>query len=214
MPSIRSLERCADGHVAHYTDPEGPRAFTTYDRLGDPNTLGPLDCLAPALLSVDIDYRQVVPLFQPSGAGARVLQALRAVLDHSDSATTDFLTVDLTAPDTAWAAVTAALLTARTDGRVKWLKESAVTKILHRKRPNLVPIFASRIYTFYFGRRPRPGGAAARELFPRLQADWVANRDLLESWAAPVRTPDDRPVSLLRAADIAIWEHQPRCTGG
>lgn len=209
-PSIRSLRDCAAGHLAFYTDPDGPRAFRTYDRLGQPDTLGPLDCLAPALLSVDIDYRQVVPLFRATGPGANLLAAMQAVLDHPDSTDTDFLTVDLNAPGTAWAAVDAALVACRTTARVKWLKEVAVTKILHRKRPALVPIFDSRVYSFYFGQRPVVGTAAVRALFARLQADVAANADWLRRLSAGVSTPDDRSLALLRAADIITWEHQTR----
>lgn len=217
MPSIASLQACAEQHLADYTDPHGKRAFSTYDRLGDPSTLTPLDCLAPALLSVRINYEQVVPLYRPTGPGAELLMALQAVLDHPDSATTDFLTVDLTAPDTAWAAVQNALAVARSHGWVKRLKEVAITKILHRKRPALVPIFDSRVYAFYFGVRPVNGPAPARALWPVLQADWAANRKWLERLVAPVsgapvRTPDGRRISLLRAADIVIWEHQTGCT--
>lgn len=210
MTMIGSLVGCAEQHLASYTDRTSARAFWTYDRLDDPDTLGPLDCLAPALLSVRINYQQVIPLFQEAGNGARLLTAMQAVLDHPDSTATDFLTTDLTRSGTAWAAVDAALLTARTDGWVKNLKEVAVTKILHRKRPALVPIFDSRVYAFYIGDR-QTGLPAARALFARLQEDLSEHRDLVEKWAAPVTTPDGRPISLLRAADIIIWEHQTYC---
>lgn len=211
MPSIRALEGCAEQHLAAYTDPDGGRAFRTYDQLGDPDTLTPLDCLAPALLSISINYRQVVPLFRPTGPGATLLSAMQAVLDHPASATEDFLDTDLSASGTAWSAVEAALRTCRTDGKVRWLKEVAITKILHRKRPALVPIFDRRVYSFYFGRKPGLGGGPARTLWPVLQADLAANRALLEKLAAPVTTVDGRPISLPRTADIVIWEHQTRC---
>jgi hypothetical protein len=206
--SIGSLRRCARRHLAEYTDPKGERAFATYDRLGDPDRLSPLDCLGPVLLSVRLTNRQVIPLFQPTGQGADLLAAMQAVLDHPNSGTTDFLTVDRTLPGTAWAAVEEALTAARAHARVKWVKEVAITKILHRKRPNLVPIFDGRVYSFYRGHLPRQGPAAARELFDDLQPDLAANRGWLADLARSVRTPDDRPLSVLRAADIILWEHQ------
>ena len=65
--TIARLKECAQAHLDFYTRRDGPRAFHTYDRLGDPDLLTPLDCLAPALLSININYRQVVPLFQSNG---------------------------------------------------------------------------------------------------------------------------------------------------
>lgn len=213
MPSIRDLDRCADRHLVDYVDINGSRAFTTYDRLGDPDTLTPLDCLAPALLSVRINYRQVIPLFRPTGAGADLLAAMQAVLDHPESLTTNFLTVDRAEPGTAWATFEGALIAARTHAQVPWLKEVAITKILHRKRPDLVPIFDRRVYSFYFGQNPVAGTAALRALWDRLQPDLADNREWLQERTGPVKTPDDRPISLLRAADIILWEHQTGCPG-
>jgi hypothetical protein len=215
--SIASLRDCAARHLAYYTDPEGPRAFRTYDRLGVPDELTPLDCLAPALLSVGINYRQVVPLFRPTGPGPLVLDAMQAVLDHPDSATDHFLDADLGADDgppggTAWAAVDAAIVASGEAGGegLHGFKAVAVTKILHRKRPDLVPIFDSRVHRFYTGERPPAGPykQTPRRLWRLLQADLVANRDWLAELAATVRTPDERPLSLLRAADIVVWEHE------
>ena len=51
-------------------------------------------------------------------------------------------------------------------------------------------------------------GTAARELFDDLQPDLAANRGWLADLARSVRTPDDRPLSVLRAADIILWEHE------
>ncbi len=65
--SIGELRGCAAEHLAAYTEPHGRRAFRTYERLGDHDTLTPLDCRAPALLSVPVNWRQVIPLFQPTG---------------------------------------------------------------------------------------------------------------------------------------------------
>jgi hypothetical protein len=216
MASIRDLRHCAAGHVAHFTDPSGNRGFHTYDWLGDPATLTPLDCLAPALLSVPIGYRQVVPLFRPDGPGAKVREAMQAVLDDHGCAVADFLDIDLNDSVGPWALVEAAILSTGPNGTsapVPDFKAVAVTKILHRKRPNLVPIFDSQIYRFYVGQAP-PYGAydeTPKKLWPRLQADLQANRRWVARLAAGFRTPDDRPLSILRAADITIWEH--RVTG-
>lgn len=216
MASVQDLRHCAARHVARFTDPNGDRGFHTYDRVGDPGTLTPLDCLAPALLSVPIGYRQVVPLFRPDGPGAKVRGAMQAVLDDRRCAVADFLDIDLNDATGPWALVEAAILSTGPNGAnapVPSFKAVAVTKILHRKRPNLVPIFDSQIYRFYFGEAPPPGAydKTPKKLWPRLQADLRANRRFVARLAAGVRTPDGRPLSILGAADITIWEH--RVTG-
>ncbi|GAA4674102.1 hypothetical protein GCM10023347_30290 [Streptomyces chumphonensis] len=211
MSTIRALRGCAESHLRSYTDPWGPRAFRTYDRQGDPTRLSPLDCLAPALLSVRTDYKQVVPLFRPDGPGAQVLQAMEAVLADEACATADFLEVTLDPPTGAWSLVDRALVaTGEAGGRgLPGFKAVAVTKILHRKRPRLVPIFDSSVYEFYLGRKPLTGAYrdTPRRLWPLLQADLRRHRDWIEGLTTPIRTPDERPLSLLRAADIIIWEH-------
>jgi hypothetical protein len=161
-----------------------------------------LDCLAPALLSVRIDWQQVIPLFAPDNPGATILSAMQAVLDHPDSATTDFLTVDLDATTGAWHTVDAAILASGEADEVglKNFKAVAVTKILHRKRPQLVPIFDSLVYAFFVGQRPPAGPyrEAPRRLWQLMQPDLVANQQWLEDLAAGTRTAEGRPLTLLR----------------
>ncbi len=96
---------------------------------------------------------------------------------------------------------------------VPWFKESSLTKTLHRKRPQLVPIFDSAVYAFYFGRKPQFNRwaeytVAARALWRRQQRDLLVNREWLADLARETPTPDGRPLTVLRAADIVIWEHQ------
>ena len=159
--SIDGLRGCAARHLSDYTDPGGRRAFRTYDRQGDPTPLTPLDCLAPALLSVRIGWRQVTPLFQPSGPGAAIMRPCKRY----------WMTANAPRP----ASSTPISLTTAARGRSSTrpsvppvasekitlcpgLKAVAVTKILHRKRPALVPIFDRWVYKFYLG-VPPPAGA-------------------------------------------------------
>ncbi|MFF3885314.1 DUF6308 family protein [Streptomyces sp. NPDC001914] len=211
MRTVGSLRGCAERHLQTYTDPRGPRAFRTYDWQGDPERLSPLDCLAPALLSVRIGYKQVVPLFRPDGPGAEVLQAMEAVLADRACATADFLDVTLDPYTGPWSLVDRALVATGEAGGMGLLdfKAVAVTKILHRKRPALVPIFDSSIYQFDLGEKPVPGGYkdTPRRLWPLLQTDLRRHRDWIQDLIVRIRTPDERPLSLLRAADIIIWEH-------
>jgi hypothetical protein len=156
-------------------------------------------------------YRQVVPLFHPDGPGAEVLQAMEAVLANKGIATADFLDVTLDPSTGPWCLVDRALVATGEAGGtgLSDFKAVAVTKILHRKRPNLVPIFDSSIYQFYLGQKPVPGAYkdTPRRSWPLLQADLRRHRSWIQDLIVPMRTPDGRPLSLLRAADIIIWEH-------
>jgi hypothetical protein len=214
VTSIAALHGCAERHLRNYVDPFGPRAFGVYDRQGDPGRLEPVDCLAPALLSVPIGYKQVVPLFQPVGPGADLLRAMQAVLDDESCVTADFLDIPLDEQAGPWSLVDQALVAS---AEVAGVKAVSVTKILHRKRPHLVPIFDQCIYRFYTGQNP-PAGAykdTPRRLWPLFQHDLRSHREWLTKLASPVMTPDGRPLSPLRAADVVIWEHEVTgCAGG
>jgi hypothetical protein len=41
-----------------------------------------------------------------------------------------------------------------------------------------------------------------------MQPDLVANQQWLEDLATRTRTAEGRPLTLLRVADIIVWEHQ------
>jgi hypothetical protein len=68
------------------------------------------------------------------------------------------------------------------------LKAAMVTKMLHRKRPQFVPIFGSKVAAFYGATSSRPW-----RLWPALQADVRSATDLLDDLRAGVTTPDPRP---------------------
>jgi len=87
------------------------------------------------------------------------------------------------------------------------LKASKVTKILHRKRPRLVPIFDSRVGGFY-------GVAAGKpwDMWPIIQEELRAHGEWLKELAGPHRTPDNHELSLLRTLDIVVWEHTQGCS--
>jgi hypothetical protein len=144
---------------------------------------------------------------------------MQAVLDDPQCETADFIDVDLSDAHGPWCRVDTAICSSGDSGQgnpLSGLKAVAVTKILHRKRPNLVPIFDSQVFRFYFGSPPPPGayGDTPRRLWHLLQADLRSNRMWLANLAAPIKTPDDRSLSVLRAADIVIWEHMVTgCTG-
>ena len=79
------------------------------------------------------------------------------------------------------------------------LTSVAVSKILHRKRPALVPIVDSRVRSFY--------GAEGKDyvsLFERIHGDINMHQAALDRWREPYFV-DGRPMSRLRTLDIVIW---------
>lgn len=82
----------------------------------------------------------------------------------------------------------------------KGLTAVAVTKILHRKRPSLVPLVDRRIRAF-FGRRKNEDD----NLFQDIQNFVKTHVDQLDEWRKPYSLPNGQPMSRLRVLDIAIW---------
>lgn len=205
--TLATLRPCAAAHLARYLDPDHPggaRAFHAYDGDDRPDTLTATDLLAPVLLSVRMTYADVVPMYSTTGPHRQLRQAIEDVLTDHDSRSADFLSLDLTDPHGPWARVRAAF---EASYPVRNLKTVAVSKILHRKRPHLVPIYDRQLHRFYFHTLPVKWRAHER-LWPVLQQD--LNRH--QPWLAHLRDthqPRTGPqLTLLRTADIIICEHQ------
>lgn len=201
--SVADLFGCAAAHLDHYTDPGGPRAFQAYDQLGAEDLVTPGDLLAPALLDAPLRGTHVIAMYKPEGPYSRLRAALQAVLDDPEGRTSRFEEQDLDADVGPWSRVKDALAASDATSQIK---ASKVTKILHRKRPNLVPIFDSRVSAYY--------GVSTRTpwlFWPVFQADVLAHRPWLDDLVAGRATPDGRPLSVLRAVDIVVWEHTIGC---
>lgn len=199
MATVFSLSACAAHHLRIYTDPRGNRAFAAYDRLGEPKQLDPVDVMAPGILQAPVRGEQVIAMFQPDGPFAELRLTLQVVVADEAAESARFEEQDLNSEEGPWALVRAAL---RASDRTPRIKASIVTKILHRKRPHLVPIFDSKVAQFY-------GTTAARpwDLWPRLQQDVQQHSSWLDQLASGISTPDGRPLSRLRTLDIVVWEH-------
>ncbi len=199
MPTVSSLSRCAADHLSDYTDPQGNRAFAAYDRLGSPDRLDPVDFLAPAILQAPVRGTYVIEMYRTDTAYHRLREALDAVMADRAAATAHFEQQDLEADDGPWALVRAALRASEHTSRIK---ASIVTKILHRKRPHLVPIYDSKVAQYYATNAKQPW-----ELWPLLQRDLQDHGASLDELRAGITTPDGRPLSRLRTLDIIVWEH-------
>jgi hypothetical protein len=82
------------------------------------------------------------------------------------------------------------------------IRSVAVTKILHRKRPDLVPINDSRVRKFYGVKRN-----SYAPLFAAIHNDLQDEETfkMLQDLASPYTGLDGRKMSILRALDIVIW---------
>lgn len=195
--SLKSLQNAASKKLDRYTSPRLGYAFRTYDHRGDWEApLTPSDVLMANLLSLQLSARDVIPLFMDDGGPAqRLLQALNAALTELGNAdafeTYDELSELECAVESLAAANAAAI-------PVKWWTAVTVSKVLHRRRPHIVPLIDSRIKEFYGAKRPESVRQALWE-------DIRENADWLGELAATKRTPDGHRLSLLRLADILIW---------
>ena len=199
MSTVLDLSRCAADHLSDYTDPEGNRAFAAYDRLGSPLQLDPVDFLAPAILQAPVRGEYIIRMYRAEGPYRRLREALEAVITDQAAATARFEAQDLGGTSGPWGLVRSAL---RASEATPGIKASIVTKILHRKRPRLVPIFDSKVAQFYGTPPTKPW-----DLWPALQGDVRDNGTWLDELAEDISTPDGRPISRLRTLDIVIWEH-------
>jgi hypothetical protein len=199
MASVADLETSAEEYLRRYTDPDGRRAFQAYDRVGDPSRLEAVDLLAPALLDAPLKAEHVIAMYRSSGEYRQLREAMERVL--SEPCTTDarFEDQDLAAEEGPWALVRGAL---RASNATSHIKASKVTKILHRKRPALVPIFDSRVADFYGVHRQKPW-----LLWPILKQELIEHGRWLRELAREHPTPDGRDLTAVRALDIIVWEH-------
>lgn len=204
MRSLEKLESKARSLLEFYMDPGSDYSFTTYD-VSPQNTsdsLRPEDILVANLLSLRLTAKHVVPLFaateSSAGTGAG---ALRRALDEALVALRPAAAFESFSSAEAMQDALEPLARAnRATRSVRGWTPVTVSKVLHRHAPQVVPIVDSRVRDFYSVAKGQE-----HELRARMWTDIRANIGWLRSVAAEHRTPDGRPVSVLRAADILIW---------
>lgn len=195
--SLASFKGTAQGKLDRYTSTSLGYAFNTYDHQGEADLpLAPTDVLMANLLSLQLSARDVIPLFTDGDGPAQQLRkaldnALADLRDAAPFESYDELPMLERAVESLAAANTAAI-------PVKWWTAVTVSKVLHRRRPHIVPLIDSRVHEFYGTKRPESVRQALWE-------DIRENTDWLGELAATRVTPDGRPLSILRLADILIW---------
>jgi hypothetical protein len=188
-----------DHVLLDYLDPRNGYAYPSYDTL-ETNGSAELvdgDLLAPALMGVEIDRGRFRLLRE-------MLPALEGVGDLPG--------VPLQDADDDHVLCVAGIFGILDEPRYagRGVRGTIVSKVLHRKRPDLVPLYDSRIFEAYTA-----PGALARStdrswqqfmalLCAQMRADLQAEAaafDELERLAAE----HERPVTRLRILDILVW---------
>ncbi|MEJ1179268.1 MULTISPECIES: DUF6308 family protein [unclassified Pseudarthrobacter] len=195
--SLASLKGSAQEKVERYTSRTLGYAFNTYDHQGDVDApLSPSDVLMANLLSLKLSASDVIPLFMDGNGPAQQLRKAidKALVDLRDADCFESYD-DVSRLEQSVESLAAANLAAL---KVKWWTAITVSKVLHRRRPHIVPLIDSRVYDFY-------GTEYPSEVRTALWEDIRENAGWLTDLAATRVTPDGRPLSLLRLADILIW---------
>ena len=188
-----------DHVLLDYLDPRNGYAYPSYDTLvtNGSSQLVDGDLLAPALMGVDLDRARFRLLRD-------MLPALEAVADLPPVALQD-------ADDDhvlCVAGIFGMLDEPRYAGR--GVRGTIVSKVLHRKRPDLVPLYDSRIFEAYTapGAIPRATDRSWQQfmalLCMQMRADLRAESAAfaeLEKLAAD----QEAPVTQLRILDILVW---------
>lgn len=196
---LADLRKNAPARLATYIDPSSHYAFHTYDCLGDPSQpLSPADVLMANLLSLRLSWLEVIPLFS-TGPADEDAHKLRFALDAALVTLRDAARFEDHASLEALEETIVPLARANfaADAVPLWTYVT-VSKVLHRRLPQIVPILDSRVRDFYGARKPERLRAALWE-------DVSENRDWLSQEAARHHTPDGRGMTVLRCADILIW---------
>ena len=206
MTSIGHLDDCAKAHLDTYcTEPS--YAWPAYDDDPYPTQLTAVDLLAPELLSAGDSWRQALPLAnRRDDEYGDLWDAMCAVVEDNRARDVAFDEIDNLDADESWEKVHRAFDCCQ---RTKGIKTTKVSKILHRKLPNLIPINDRLVRRFYGVRESRKWS-----LWSRLQTDINRHRDLIDDLRAGRSTPGGRQMTRVRCVDIVVWMHvREMCDG-
>lgn len=213
MGSIKDLQGCAEHHLDHYMSPLSTRSFATYDIQGDQSVFGPLDALAPNLLAAPVRSETVKRMFAGTidDPHTRLRVSIQHLLAEVAGAPASFNDDLFPYPDRNSSRPTSALWTLVVEcfdlvkpRLIPYVRATTLSKMLHRKLPSLIPIVDSKVAKFYDLKNADDPLA----YFERFGNDLLEHAVILIKLTRGRTTPDGRPISLLRAHDIIIWEHE------
>ena len=182
--------------LLHYLDPRNGFAYPAYDTLvtNSSAVVVDSDLLAPNLIGAEVDRSRFLLLreLMPRIAGVAELPAV-SLAEASDDVVEQVASLFSVLDDAPYAG--------------RGVRGTILSKVLHRKRPDLVPLYDSRIFECYTapGAIPRAAHRSWREFMGLLCR---AMRDDLhgeaEEFAALSRACEGA-VSPLRILDILVW---------
>jgi len=208
---LEVLRRCGGKHVSEYCDPTTTFAWPAYDVDLTPGRFAPVELLSPALLSYPLSGKNLVqPMLAEGDTDYRHLyEAIVSTVEahHAEPSSFGELTPEQISEGTGpapwqefWRAWSIA-------DRCAHITAVGLTKILHRKAPDLIPIMDSRVRTFFgTDRSARPSVDAMLAIRTNLEE----HAELVASWCAIVESTD-LALKPLRAIDIAVWMHMGGC---
>ncbi len=214
MSSILDLESCGAHHVAEYCDLSSRYAWPRYDQDDAPEGLVPTDYTAPTYLSYPIRRSYLEEIlrhpaeYEDDNAYLALGRSLSRAVEKT-SVDDDFLSLHIDELSDRhlpgpWPHVLASIDAAQP---CSYLTSVAVTKILHRKRPRLVPVNDTLVRSFY------GVGNSYEPLFHAIHADLETPTVVatLDRWATAATSDQPTTPTPLRSLDIAIWMHQKHC---
>ncbi|MFB9403427.1 DUF6308 family protein [Pseudarthrobacter polychromogenes] len=197
--SLSELQATAGEVLRAYTSPSGHFAFATYDVQGDTSSsLTPADVLMANLLSLKLGWEEVVPLFAEGDGPAQSLRE-KLNLALTDLAVTEHFE-DYDSVEKLETAVASLAAANAATTMVKNWTPTTVSKVLHRRRPHIVPLNDSYVRAFYCVKTTE-----SKLLRETLWRDLQRNKEWMSELASTAWTADGRKLTLLRLADILIW---------
>jgi len=176
-------------------------AYEDFDTGSAPETLNDGDLLAPALLNV-----------RPSLAAFYGLQSVRGELEEGLVATSESVTLQSAVEDGTLRQRLLPFISFLDSNHRHGVGLTTVTKILHRKRPEFMPLHDKFVKRCYYGTAP---GHPVQPSRSRSTVDYWAsmctaiNEDLVrqpEVWARFSEIPRRQTVSPLRLLDVVAWK--------
>jgi hypothetical protein len=192
-----------DEVLRDYVDVRNGFAFPSYDRLvtNGSSTLVDGDLLAPALMGAEVDRGRFALLREMLPALSGVAELPRVPIEDADDATiaqvADLFAVLDEAPYAG-------------KGGPSAIRGTIISKVLHRKRPDLVPLYDSRIFESYTapGAIPRAAHRSWREfmelLCAQMRDDLRAETDAFDELVG-VAGDSGALLTRLRILDILVW---------
>jgi hypothetical protein len=208
MASVIDLKNMADEWLADYCDGKSPYAWPWYDYDSDSDVLSAFDLLAPSFLNYHVPHKlrqkMLVPIDEknPYSVMKSKMSDFLARPEGRDLLFEKMPIAVFSKPDNSVYGDLISLID-HTNSKCAGLSGVAVTKILHRKRPNLVPLIDRRIRTFYFGKNSGSDLSLLKLIHKDLQN--IETIKLLDKLRKNFVLENNLEMSRLRALDIIVW---------